>query len=249
MGRKEFLASLNPNKPRESFTAKKGSLKIALQRAAAIGLVSLTIMGAAGCTKSINEARTTEPTTSQTMTTDDKNDCLNSPNAVLKDFKERYVEAYNKEYGTNYTSSQIELNYTQADYLYKTKNGFVTHGSKPYETQAKLDKFGDYSKISASIGNIQLYQILDKTTGKAIESYAKFFTEDGYVEDKVFSGNDLNTLLDKLNKNDSSVLENYTNLFDTVVQIIKEDKVSDSLKASYKGQIENLEKETDENIR
>lgn len=249
MGRKEFLASLNPNKPREKFTAKKGSLKRALRRAAAIGLVSLTIMGAAGCTKNTNEARTTEPTTSQTTTTTDKYDYLNSPDAILQDFKERYVAAYNKEHGTNYAPSQIELNYTQADYLYKTENGLVTHGSKPYETQDELDKFGDYSTISASVGNINLYQILDKNTEKAIESYAKFFTEDGYIEDKVFSGNDLDSLLDKLNKNDSSVLENYTKLFDTVVQITKENYVSDNLKASYKAQIENLEKATDENVR
>ncbi len=70
MGRKEFLESLNPNKPRQKFTGKKFDLKRAIQRAAAIGLVSLTIMGAAGCTKAVNEARTTEPTTSQTTSID-----------------------------------------------------------------------------------------------------------------------------------------------------------------------------------
>ncbi len=249
MGRKEFLASLNPNKPRQSFTGQKGDLKIALQRSAAIALVSLTIIGAAGCTKAASKSHTTEPTTSQTMAVDNKYDYLNSPSAVLQDFKEHYIKSYNEANGTHYAPSQIELNYIQPDYLYKTNNGLVTHGNKPYETQSELDKFGNYSTISASIGNINLYQIIDKDTNKAIESFASFFSEDGYVEGKVFSGNDLNSLVKNLNENKDSTLENYIDLFKSVNEIMNTNNLNNSQKSKYISQLEDLEKASNENDR
>lgn len=244
MGRKEFLASLNPNKPREKFTAKKGSLKRSLQRAAAIGLVSLTIMGAAGCTKATNEAPTTEPSTSQSTTINDKYGYLNSPNAILQDFKERYVEAYNKENNTNLKASDIDFISSTQDYLFITSDGqYVTHGTEPYVTKDILGKYGNYTHASKT--NTRILQTVYFGTNDTIEMCT---ADSGKT---VLSGRDKENLLNNLNNKlgeKETVLSEFDDLANLVVEAnasYYDSKNSDVFVKKYKSLAKGIDEQNE----
>ncbi len=159
---------------------------------------------------------------------------------MLNDFKENYIKAYNKEHGTEYVASELKINISHPDYLYKTAdNQYVTHGSNPYETESILEEYGDFSKVDSEF-NIDLYQILLKYDNKVLESYAQFFNRDGdYIETPVYSGNDLSHLKSYLESNPGSTFENFA----TACKALTENQKSKYIEAMYPNEITAKEKE------
>lgn len=246
MSREDFLRSLSVrNNNSKKYTGRKldfNKLKTVVRRGIATGLISLTILGFAGCAQKANEEPTvTSPSTSQS-TTIDEYDYLNSGDAILNDFKERYVEAYNEKNGTNYTPSQISINLTHPNYLYETSDGkLVTHGDTPYETEDVLDKYGDYKETAATTGNINLIQVLNTYTDSPIETYASFFSKDGYKKGIVYSSKDLDSLLENLQNPKDSTLEDLMPACEAAIKACEADKLTQSLKQNYIDAIEGKE--------
>lgn len=251
MSREDFLKSLSVrNNDPKKYSGKKldfNKLKGNVQKKIAVGLMAaIVITGFAGCAQKAHEEPTVNtPATSQS-TTIDEYDYLNSGDAILDDFKERYVEAYNEKNGTNYAPSQISVNLTHPNYLYETSDGkFITHGNTPYETEDVLDKYGDYKKTAASTGNIDLIQIINSRTDSPIETYATFFSENGYIASPVYSSKDLDSLLNDLKNPKDSTLEDLITACKVAIRAKESDKLTNSLKQEY---INSFEEKTENDL-
>ena len=125
--------------------------KICMKIGVVIAACAITIGGFAALLKrdSKNNAPS-EPTTSYSeenkeSTTQNPYGHLYSSNAILEDFKQRFIEEYNEKHGTSIDPSFVQLIATDLNYLYKTSDGqYVTHGSHPYETENILENYGNY---------------------------------------------------------------------------------------------------------
>ena len=193
MGRKDFLKRLkfyNHTYKAENGTYEK--IKNCLRMGTAIALTGLTIASFAGCTNNDKgETTVTEP--SITTTQKDKYEDLDSPQKVLKDFKERYIQEYNEKNGTNISPNSIELLISPQTYIYRTYDDqLVTHGSLPEEVESIFKNHGiNYEKIySKKIynNNIEITQTLCQ--GNPLEMFTSFIAENGEsVKGTVVSGN------------------------------------------------------------
>lgn len=193
---------------------KKACLKIG----AVIVASAIAIGGFAAILKrnSKNNAPS-EPSTSHSQetkesTTQSPYGHLYSSDAILEDFKQRFIQEYNEKHGTSIDPSSIQLIATDLNYLYKTYNEqYVTHGSHPYETENILQNYGDYETISINSGKV--YQVL--INGTPLESYivASYKDSSGKshsIDATALSGNDLDSLLEDL--------ENKSGLSETVLK-------------------------------
>lgn len=92
-------------------------------------------------------------------------DNLETKDDVLKFIKDRYIENYEQQTGdTTLTTKDIEITPSHENYVYidESTGEIITHGEKPYETEAELDENG----VSYSVDNdgIRTYKVwkLDK---------------------------------------------------------------------------------------
>lgn len=228
MGRQEFLNSLKVKKNSERYTSKKldfDKLQKNVRKLIVMGALSVSVLGFTGCaSKEVKEPvvpTTVGPVVDNTKESSEYEN-LDSYAAVLQDFKERYVKEYNEVNGTNISAEDIKVNLSYTDYLYEINGKYVTHGATPYETQKVLQQVGSYDTVS---GDIKIYQIIDKSSGKALESYAKGSLDNrNYLSSPVLSGNNLNSLQKELNQNTNSILSNYYEGIDIVSNIQSSDK-------------------------
>ena len=130
--------------------------------------------------------------------------------------------------GTKIEPSEIILNKRKLEYIYKTDDGqYVTPGKNPSETEKILHQYGNgkFTKIYASyiqnLEGVNTYQIVYKSKSNprsheiAIDIFVDWILYPAFGGDKirssVWSGNQLDTLLDNLNtgSNAHSILQEF----------------------------------------
>ncbi len=248
MSREDFLKRLSIKNYNnfKRYTGKKldfNKLKSNVKRKIAIGLMAaIVITGFTGCARSTNDGTTiTTPSTSQS-TTIDEYEHLNSSEAILNDFKERYVEAYNEKNGTNLRSSDIVFLSSAQDYIFKTYDGqYVTHGTNINETKTILNNYGDYSRVI----NDTVLQILNSDNNDVIETCR------AKTGETVLSGSDLDNLSDLLNSSagkEATTLgeDTFVELGNLVAEANSSYLSSDEIKKRVE-EYKNLVKEIDNN--
>lgn len=190
MGREDFLKRLKFHN--NTYKAEKGTyekIENCLKKGIATALAGLTIASFAGCTSN-DKGKTTVTEPSITTTQKDKYEDLDSPQKVLKDFKERYIQEYNEKNGTNISPNSIELLISPQTYLYRTYDDqLVTHGSFPEEVENIFENHRiNYERIYSDYNDIEIIQILCQ--GNPIESFTNFISKNGEsVKGTVVSGN------------------------------------------------------------
>ena len=189
MGREDFLKRLKFHN--HTYKAEKGTyekIENCLKRGISTALVGLTIASFAGCTSN-DKGKTTVTEPSITTTQKDKYEDLDSPQKVLKDFKERYIQEYNAKNGTNISPNSIELLISPQTYIYRTYDDqLVTHGSLPEEVENIFQNHRiNYEKIYSDY-RIEVIQILCEEN--PIDSFTNFTSSNGEsVKGTVVSGN------------------------------------------------------------
>lgn len=241
MGRKEFLDSLKVNKSSNRYTSKKldfDKLQKNVRKLLVVGALSVSVLGFTGCGTKNADKKPEIPIHTEEQSVDTY-EHLDSIDGVLKDFKERYIKEYNEANGTNIRAEDITINRASTNYLYKINGKYVTHGSKPYETEKILKEVGNYEDVS---GDIKIYQIIDENSGKALESYAKGGLDNReYLQASVISGNNLNSLKNELSKNHNSILSKYIEGIDIISNIKSSDKFNNDTYIEFIEKLDNKE--------
>lgn len=106
---------------------------------------------------------------------------------VEDDFVDKYLEAYNEKYGTNYQTGDMIVTPLRDNAVYELSDGRkVTRGSKPYETEKVLNNIGkfDIAKI-----NSEVVQVI--SNGRTLGTYNM------YTGEFIYSGNQIEDLTDE----------------------------------------------------
>lgn len=127
---------------------------------------------------------TTTPTYNDTIK-EDKD--INAYHEVLNDFKETYINAYNEQYGTDYSIGDVSVYRNCLENgVYETNEGkLVTQGSFPYETEAILTENGGFTK------NLDTKTVVQLVINEGTEE-EKIITYSCDTGDYIISGNSNN---------------------------------------------------------
>ena len=163
----------------KEYKDKKGNLK---KKIAVILATAIAVGGATGIAIGISGKESDKtPTTNVVVQT--KTDYTAE---VVEDFKQRYLEAYNEEYGTDYTSAELYVTSLNGGIVYElNKNGnikHVTEGSYPAETEKALQSIG---KVKGVRGYNNVMQIIsgEKILGSYNTSSQEFIYSGNQIED------------------------------------------------------------------
>lgn len=144
----------------------KDRLKKLAMGAVGVGVSAGIAVGASGCMPKDIEKESNEKTTSYTENINkNSNQEIKSINGVEKDFVGRYLEAYNKKYGTSYEQIDADMYTTSLEegVVYEVDGKLVTRGSHPDETRAILENIGEVKLVS---GYSNVMQIVVEVEGK-----------------------------------------------------------------------------------
>lgn len=134
----------------------------------------------------------TRPTSISAGTTEEENS-----KALVKkaeqDFLTKYLEAYNKQYNTNYKTFESEIcrNSIQEGLVFKVDDKLVTPGKNPAAVKSELLNHG---KVTTEDGHDKVVQILVKRDDKTIV----LGTYDAYTLEAMYTGTDLSNFDSKL---------------------------------------------------
>ena len=163
----------------KEYKDKKGNLK---KKIAVILATAIAVGGATGIAIGISGKESDKtPTTNVVVQT--KTDYTAE---VVEYFKQRYLEAYNEEYGTDYTSAELYVTSLNGGIVYElNKNGnikHVTEGSYPAETEKALQSIG---KVKGVRGYNNVMQIIsgEKILGSYNTSSQEFIYSGNQIED------------------------------------------------------------------
>lgn len=223
--RDNFLEDLKVEKPSQQpsqrFTSKAGTLSKHKFKIAAGLMALLAPLIISGCSGHVNTPTTQTP---PSTTIDNSSKPLSDKSSILQDFKQRYIDEYNKVNGTDLHTGSIELHMPVQPILYKTFDGqYVTHGVYPEGTQKVLNNYGGYTVVSDWIkDDIDVIQIT--RNGKPLETVASFSEETTHdsVLTTVLSGNELNSLPEHLENKDGlrgNTLLEYYDLADITMKL------------------------------
>ena len=146
-----------------------------------------------------------------------EDDKINTVEDVKKDFLNRYLQAYNKMYKTNYNiyNTLINISLPADGYVFKVNDKLVTRGNNPEVTRSALDKMGN---VETEKGHTTLVQIIssvgdemivlgtyDKNSGEFI--YSGMQMEDLQNEEFIVPELDKLEINNELMKNVSDVIQ------------------------------------------
>ena len=197
----------NNNNHSVRYTAKKNTHnkhRVSNQtrrRISALVAAGLIFLGAYGCSKSTKNPDIGHDTETITVTDVNENEYnkLKNEEAILKDFKERYIKEYNEKNKTKYTSDQVKIYSTTQNFLYETGDGqYVTHGKYPGQTENIIKQYDGTSK-GIDGGDLVQVVIDEKVIDACLSGH----------NNRVLSGNEIDTLLNDLKEkkgNEKSLL-------------------------------------------
>ena len=172
--------------------------KTILKRFGIIATTAALAMQLAACTlPKTHEKAEKKPSISDDNKGVDEYAHLNSPEAILQDFKERYVNAYNENMENAHSSKRIEsansieLFITKPAALFLTKDGqYVTLGKDSEKTESIIKEiYGEDGCTMIFPKYATLYQIL--LDGKQEDSLAVFTHNNKDIKTAVISSNNL----------------------------------------------------------
>lgn len=172
MDRKEFVNSLKidnrrkiKNQPsNKKYTPTKGMNK----KIAAILAMGVLGLGLVACKEPDKKEVVNQPSTitySSTLTGEEKLE--NLVKKAEQDFLKKYLEAYNKEYETDYMSYEAKLctNSIKEGVVYVVDGKLVTPGSYPELVKQQLSEYGT---VTSEDGHDKVMQILVKRDNDTI---------------------------------------------------------------------------------
>lgn len=174
------------NKP----SRKKLNLRVAAGLAA--GLVALGMVGCGNKEKvpEVNQSGTI--TYYSTLTEEEKIE--NAVKKAERDFLNKYIEAYNKEYGTNYMAFEAELcdNSIKEGIVYVVDGKLVTPGNYPALVKQQLSEYGTVTSEDGHDKVIQILASTERGDKKVLCTY------DAKTLETMYSGTDLSNFDSKL---------------------------------------------------
>lgn len=183
---KEILNKMQKRKE-EQRRLKKASIK----RWGA-GILATAIL--AGIVAGVRAAKENETKPIETMPTEYTENInaiseeISTIQGVKDDFVEKYLEAYNEKYATQYKDGIFVVKPLKEGAVYQMADGrIVTRGSKPYETEDALKKIGNFEMINNQYKYDSVFQVI-ATNGKVLGTYS---TTTGEF---IYSGNQIEDL-------------------------------------------------------
>lgn len=170
----------------------KKNLKLRAAAGLAAGLVALGMVGCGNKERvpEVNQSGTI--TYSSTLTEEEKIE--NAVKKAERDFLNKYIEAYNKEYGTNYMAFEAELcdNSIKEGIVYVVDEKLVTHGNYPALVKQQLSEYGTVTSEDGHDKVIQILASTEKGDKKVLCTY------DAKTLETMYSGTDLSNFDSKL---------------------------------------------------
>ena len=187
--------SLNNTTTKRNINNKPSRKKLNLRVAAglAAGLVALGMVGC-GNKEKVPEVNQSGTITTYYSTLTEEEKIENAVKKAERDFLNKYIEAYNKEYETNYMAFEAELcdNSIKEGIVYVVDGKLVTPGNYPALVKQKLSEYGT---VTSEDGHDKVMQILASTERgdkKVLCTY------DAKTLETMYSGTDLSDFDSKL---------------------------------------------------
>lgn len=189
--RKKYKVVENNTTTKRNIKNKPSRKRLNLRVAA--GLVALGMVGC-GNKEKVPEVNQSGTITYSSTITEDEEKLENEVKKAERDFLNKYIEAYNKEYGTNYMAFEAELcdNSIKEGIVYVVDGKLVTPGNYPALVKQQLSEYGT---VTSEDGHDKVIQILVNTENgdeKVLCTY------DAKTLETMYSGTDLSNFDSKL---------------------------------------------------